>query len=283
MLTLIKNVTPIGRNIMRKYTPLIVFLGALASCTVEPLPQIGPDLVREIRAYDLGNIGNGSDIRVDFDVQNNLNVREYRIMVFPTNSSTSFNVAIASKLGPASYVAVLPVPIEDRYSVKRLTSGLLDVNGNPIQNRLEYVVAILVEGIGNFQLSEFSRPFTLKDQAIYAGYYEGRDCCNNVKSTIKFSGGKYRGPHIWVQGDITLAEFSFIITETDSVKEFIWNLNVACIEAFNNCTTRPEICTAEYIGSGTLSDELVLVIFAFALGGGNCELGEDLPLTLRRQ
>jgi len=34
-------------------------------------------------------------------------------------------------------------------------------------------VAILVEGTDNFQLSEFSKPFTLRDQGIYTGDYEG--------------------------------------------------------------------------------------------------------------
>jgi len=42
---------------------------------------------------------------------------------------------------------------------------------------VEYVVAVLVVGTGNHQLSEFSRPFTLKDQGIYDGYYEGFGCC----------------------------------------------------------------------------------------------------------
>ena len=131
------------------------------------------DLVAEVNAFDLDNNGNVSDIRVDFIVENNLNVSEYRIMVIPTNSSSSFNQDIAVSIPRDSYLFIDPISFETKYSESRLPSALLDVNGDLIVNGVEYVVAVLVEGTGNFQLSEFSKPFTLLDQGIYVGYYKG--------------------------------------------------------------------------------------------------------------
>ena len=73
-----------------------------------------------------------------------------------------------------------PESFNTEYSITRLLSSLLNVNGAMIINGVEYVVAILVEGVpGNFQLSEFSRPFTLLDQGIYIGYYEGEAGSDN--------------------------------------------------------------------------------------------------------
>ena len=269
---------------MKKYTlSLIIAFLFLTSCKDDEGLPLAPDLVAKVKAYDLDNNGNSSDIRVDFGVINNLNVTEYRVMVVPSNISNSFNVGNAISLPAESYLEIVPESFKNAYSITRLPSNLFDVNGGQIRNLLEYVVAVLVVGTGNHQLSEFSRPFRLIDQGIYAGDYEGTDCCSPVKSTIVFGGGKYSGPYILVVGDLTLGRFSFIITETDSIKEFIWNLNIACIGWLNECVNRPEICTGEWIGSGTLSNELFLDIFAVALGGGTCMLGENLPLTLTRQ
>jgi len=47
----------------------------------------------------------------------------------------------------------------------------MDVNGFPISNNVEYEVAVLVVGTGNYQLSQFSKPFNLLDQGIYCGTY----------------------------------------------------------------------------------------------------------------
>ena len=156
---------------MRSHVTLAILCAGLAACSEpEPLP-LTSFLITEIKAYDLGNNGNSSDIRVDFAVQNNLHVDEYRIMVVPSNVRSAFDVSLASTMEPASYVDLDPESFELEYSVARLTSELLDVNGSPIQNELEYVVAILVKGVGDLQLSEFSRPFTLIEQGIYSGRY----------------------------------------------------------------------------------------------------------------
>ena len=80
---------------MRKYAILlIVAFFLLTSCKDDEVLPFTPDLVTSVKAYDLDNNGNSSDIRVDFIVDNNLNVSEYRVMVIRTSSSNSFNRAL---------------------------------------------------------------------------------------------------------------------------------------------------------------------------------------------
>ena len=72
--------------IMRPFLAFLVFLIAFFSCSDEE-PLLSPNLVTDLRAYDLDNNGDASDIRVDFVVANNLNVTEYRIMILPTTDT----------------------------------------------------------------------------------------------------------------------------------------------------------------------------------------------------
>ena len=85
---------------MRRLT-LLIFVGGLLACSEEEAP-LTPNLVTEVGAYDLGNNGDASDIRVDFMVSNNLNVEEYRIMVIPAIGSASLDHGVP---GPTLWTA----------------------------------------------------------------------------------------------------------------------------------------------------------------------------------
>jgi len=249
---------------MRNYSIFLILASLFCtSCNPDdgPLP-LTPDLVTSVKAYDLDNNGNSSDIRVDFVINDNINVTEYRIMVIPSSVSNSFNESIAISIPRENFLSEFPVPFTTEYSINRLTSSLLDVNGGQIRNDIEYVVVVLVVGTGNHQLSSFSRPFTLKDQGMYAGEYEGFVASIKVKSTIALTqADKYVGSFIAFGsihdpgGEIRLGEFSFII-ETDSVKEFTIILNISCAAwlSENVCVGAglPVTCTGEYIGSGII-------------------------------
>ena len=147
---------------IRKYTLLVVLVAAISSCSEDIVPPLTPDLV-SILAYDLGNSGNASDIRVDFFVKNNLNVIEYRVMVVPSASSNAFDEGIAESLPVENLVIIFAESSKITYSINRLPSSLLDVNGAPITDGISYVVVVLAVGNGDQQLSEFSKPFTLID------------------------------------------------------------------------------------------------------------------------
>jgi len=241
---------------MNRLTPLLLLLALTISCSEEE-PQLTPNLVTEVKAYDLGNNADASDIRVDFNVSDNLNVEDYRIMVLPSIGSGSFDVGVAASVPETSYVEVTPQIFEEEYSVKRLTSNPLDINNTPVQNEVEYVVAILVEGVSGFQLSEFSNPFTLKDQGIYNGDYEGfyefemieyangcspglicpetgatcpRFFSGEVSTTITLLGDKYSGRFICSTCDDPFRDqgvFSFIIAN-DAISNILFDQDMPC-------------------------------------------------------
>ena len=150
---------------------ILILAGGLLSCKDDEVLPLTPNLVNEVKAYDLDNNSNSSDIRVDFEVKNNVNVFEYRVMVIPSNTSSSFTESLAASIPETSYSEVNPESFTLEYSIKRLPSNILDINGNPIINGIEYVVAVFVFTSGNYQLSGFSKPFTLKNQGIYNGRY----------------------------------------------------------------------------------------------------------------
>ena len=158
-------------SVMKPSLALLILVVGLFSCSDDEGLPLTPDLVSEINVYDLGNNGNSSDIRLKFEVKNNLNVIEYRIVIVPSSFSDSFDENDAASIPEASYLRVVPESFIVEYSFHRLQSGLLDVSGAQIQDDIEYVTAVFVQGDGNRQLSEFSIPFTLNDQGIYSGRY----------------------------------------------------------------------------------------------------------------
>jgi len=87
---------------------LIFVVAGLFSCGEDEVLPLTPDLVLEVHAFDLDNNGNSSDIRVDFEIKDNLNVIEYRIMVIPSNFSASFDEGNASSMPKASYLRIEP-------------------------------------------------------------------------------------------------------------------------------------------------------------------------------
>jgi len=292
---------------MRKYAILlIVAIVLLISCNPDDgQPPLTPDLVTTVNAYDLDNNGNSSDIRVDFKVENNLNVREHRVMILQSKDSSSFILDVASSIPKDNYLVIDPVPFETTYTINRLPSTFPDVNGALIVNGVEYVVAILVEGIGNFQLSEFSKPFTLRVQGIYAGDYEGfwiddiidfpfGALCGpgidqyTVSSTITGSiQNDYRGdlliigdPNSFKSGN--QGSFSFIIIN-NIISNFLFNQSILCYGRLVGCPVCAGLidpCDALFTGQGINNGDLN---FEISLTGVDC-MGEHVTtISLFRQ
>jgi len=168
---------------------LIGLLFLLFACDKDESPQLTPNLVDETKSYDLGNNGNASDIRVDFSVNDNINVTEYRVMILP--ATNTIDVSIAQSLPQSSYFSITPGTLFD-YSVNRLPSELLDINRNSVTNGNTYVVTVLVVGTDNAQISQggFSKEIELADQGIYSGRYIptwGGTCISPNGDTVSVS------------------------------------------------------------------------------------------------
>jgi len=136
--------------------PFIVAVSIIFACDEEVSLPLTANLVTIINAYDLDNNGDGSDVRVDFSVLNNLNVEEYRIMIIPEVSSSTFNEESAEITPRTNYTIIFPEAFKIEYSLNRFPSTLLDVNGSPIRNDFNYVMAIYVVGKSERQLSQFT-------------------------------------------------------------------------------------------------------------------------------
>ena len=113
------------QNLLIAMNKYLLFLGLaivlLTSCKDddEGLP-LTPNLINVVKVYDLDNNGNSSDIRVDFIVDNNVNVTEYRIMVVPSSSISSFNQSIAISIPEGNFLRIIPASFNNEYSITRL-------------------------------------------------------------------------------------------------------------------------------------------------------------------
>jgi len=245
---------------------LILIIGLLSCDSADPFLPLTPGLVEEIKAYDLDNNGNSSDIRVDFEVKDNLNVIEYRIMVLPSSLENAFDEDIASSIASTSYFRIEPENFTVEYSIKRLPPGLLDINGGQIQENIEYLAVVFAVGKDNFELSGYSGYFTLKNQGIYGGrYFIGIEYeCQNFpddradgSTFIDLTGneddyfGTFIRPHIGNQG---LVSFSVVgTTVLDYVRDWPDQL----------CSPQPTcdgFCPVLEQGEGIIIDELNIEI-----------------------
>jgi len=248
---------------MKKYTlSLIIAFLFLTSCKDDDKLLLTPDLVIELKAFDLDNNGNSSDIRVDFEVGNNLNVNEYRVMVLQSIDRSFFDMSIAQSISSDNYLIIFPIPFETKYPINRMPTNFIDVSGAQITNDIEYVVVILVEGVDDFQLSGFSRPFTLLNIGIYSGAYDLNFARQNYivdSAVIAGSGDNYVGrifgeDPINVLGDCGIEPFfdlgpiSFKITG-NTISEWLWQhkVSIPC-----------EIIIFDYIGDGVIVNETTL-------------------------
>jgi len=284
-------------GVMKKY---ILSLGLtiilLTSC------KLTTNLINVVKAYDLDNNGNSSDIRVDFNVTNNNNVTEYRIMVVPSNNSNSFDVGNAITLPEERYLEINPNIFENKYSITRLPSNFIDVNGEQIQVNLEYVVAVLVVGTGNHQLSEFSRPLTLRIQEIYTGDYNGvwvsevtanpGTICPDkfeffvsatITGTIQES---YRGRIICTDpicdpDFINQGPVSFTIAN-NIISNFLQTQTIPCYQdpPCTSCVFGVDPCPASFTGQGIVIGDLS---FEISFSGDDCVGSHEITLTLFRQ
>jgi len=291
---------------MRPYsTLLIITVLIFTSCDKIPVLPLTENLVTSVNAYDLDNNGNSSDIRVDFNVRDNNNVFEYRIMIIPSSSSSSFTADLASGIPESNYLEVNTVPFETKYPISRLPSNLLDIKGDQIINGVEYVVAIFVFGTGSHQLSEFSRPFRLIEQGIYSGDYEGVysgeiikfvseiPCPIDIigpfdmKTTIVETGqANYSGTLICTscnfRGD-DQGLISFIISN-NVISNFIFIQTIPCYVDPDapcvSCVLNVDPCDANFTGQGITTGELGLSI---AFSGDDCFGSSENTLILFRQ
>ena len=255
---------------------LVLLSSILLACSSDDLIPLTPDLVSEIKVYDLGNNGNASDMRVDFRVENNLNVLEYRVMLVRAEAVGSFDVEVAAAVGSGFYYEIEPTAIDLQYSISRLPETLTDILGNVIVENQNFVVVILALGTGDRQLSEPSESITLQDRGIYDGQYRGssaavgsNECLEVFALDIEFtlqSEGRYTGQPTNPSTNLTLGLISFNLVGSTNSIEVVFSIDEPCANVAPNCEANnfPDQCTGLFEGVGTIEGELTI---SFTLSG----------------
>ena len=111
------------------------------SCNKEPEPPIVG--ISDIIASDNGNLGNGSDVEINFTEQvNQSNVLEYGIILIKAEKANSFTIDDANALLIENYTIGQPADIFPIQGVK-LNATSKDSDGDLIREDIDYVVGIL--------------------------------------------------------------------------------------------------------------------------------------------
>ena len=154
---------------MKLWKLLFSVLVFLIACSKDDEPLV--QRIFEIEAFDVGNEGNASDIRVTFNIESIAGISEFRIMVFPSKLSEGFSKTQSLKLSSDSYTDVPITSTDPKYSIR--LSQISGVEGEQVENNKEYVIKILMIGDQFNQLSILrSNKIILIDQPIYNGYYK---------------------------------------------------------------------------------------------------------------
>ena len=147
---------------MSKYF-FIIIISIIAFTSCQPITEsVTDESVTEVNAYVVGNYGNVSNIKVEFVVANNSDVKEYRIILLRHKNRRAFNSKIVNKLSDDQYLKIIPRQSILKYFIPRLPSGLKPFNRTlPIEG--DYVINIVVVRNDNSMLiSKFSNSFRLK-------------------------------------------------------------------------------------------------------------------------
>jgi len=151
---------------------LIAFLLGINACSSNDAAFTLPGNIYTItNAYDVGNTGNASDVRIEFDfvpTTNTADLQEVRLVI--VKATSTFTTAQIETLPSGNYA---PIPISGKsHDAIKATASLKDAEGNPITNG-NYKVYIAIIGIKkSLQLSE-AKNLSLGDSPIYAGDYTG--------------------------------------------------------------------------------------------------------------
>lgn len=269
---------------------LFSVLVVLIACSNDPEPE--PErLISKINAFDIGNAGDASDIRVTFKLNNISRISDCRILVIPSDKSADFTKKDALKLSSNAYVNVEINSANDSYSIR--LADISDVEGDLIQNNKEYVIKIMMVGdqFNQFSILE-SNKFRLSVDGIYNGFYKGSVCCLFLgrdpipPKDDKFVWMELSGSRTRFIGDMLMGEANppdiknrFIFQVSNDT---ITSIELIVIDTYMQRSLVRDIehelisCDEEIVGSGTIVGD---INFRFSFDACNNSQGVTFNLT----
>ncbi len=247
---------------MKKLLMILTIL--LLACSKEDEEDLISENITITRVFDIGNNGNASDIRIEFEVLDP-NVGDFQIIVSKESSFGALNLELIQNLGDNQYLSV-GTSSETEYR-EYLPASLLDSDGDSITNDVNYNIVIYT--VESQKLSSPFEGFSLKNESVINGEYIGLWNDNlytdfGISAVITGSGSTFRGDFYYTSnftsccGGQTDGSISFQVVDGE-ILSFRYNQDL--IDFMGGC---PGL----YNGSGEVVNDFDLLI---DFEGEDCE------------
>ena len=154
-----------------------------SSSEQDPIPPVNLEIgaPSDLEVFDIGNQGDGSDIRVFFEAgSNNSQVQEYRVIVTKEDAAGALDLATAQQLSSDFYYSFSNSSSTPKLN---LVNNFKDTDGDQIQNEVEYnlfILAIPKSAEADAQISQPSAVFKLTDREL-RDLYISSNATNSVE------------------------------------------------------------------------------------------------------
>jgi hypothetical protein len=226
------------------------------------------------RAHDVGNAGDGSDVRLTLtiDPQVQADLADLRVLVSTTP------LTLEQAVGAADYGSPVTLSAAGQVAVK-LPGTARDTAGAPLANGVPYQVYALAQFGGEERYLSATKQITLLDQPIFAGSYSGvwNDAIvKDFRVTMRL-GADYRGEIFYspnfkpccppgTSNDGTVQ----VAIDGATISSFVVQQYLGSYKGGH--------CKATYTGRGEVTDEVTLSILE--LSGSDCD-GTHTPGTIQ--
>ncbi len=233
----------------------------------------------EVHFFDKGNGNNASDLGIGVTLTSTEGIEEMRFVVLKRNSSLDKSLSFLEGLESDRYHSIFPIGDKVEY-ISSLTSAMNDVDGDPIQNGVEYFVQIYF--VGPNAVSRPSKIIQLEEAPVLTGFYEGSweflGIGNRITVLLTGEGNSYTGETAFIdstEGNRIQGDFNFELVN-NNVPSLEYHYRPFVLEKEVNST-----CIGIYSGEGTASEDLTRLTFMYT--GKTCD-GVDTAgtITLKR-
>lgn len=162
----------------------------------ENVVNLTTDLIPAVRALDIDNTGNASDLLIVFALNDINGVQEIRAVLVPSSDIAAFNSGVAQSLETGSFHKI---NVSGKSYKVRLPAGIKDSNGADVQQNTEYTLAIVLQMNGDFFLNTNTAKIRFTDRHPLEGKYIGSWDDNlytdfGISAELTFSQNRLSGP-----------------------------------------------------------------------------------------
>lgn len=256
----------------------------VTSCGDEEGSVQASDMYTLTTIYDVGNTGNSSDIRVNFDLKIGTDLTKLsEVRLVLVRGSKSLSKQKAGSLSPGSFFTV-PLQSGSHQSIK-ITADIKDSDAEPIING-EYTAFIVTLGTDNAIGISAGKKFALADKPVYAGDYVGVWEDLGPPGPGKFAmsmriADNYSGKMFYANADFKpfgSGSQDALVTMTVNGTEISAFVLDQLIENYPN---DPTGCAATKSLTGNFEDDINLVLDTFVWS--DCDGSRQVKLKFTRQ